>query len=354
VLQATVIWERAPRAPRSGNFSWRHCVPDQGHRLSLAVLAFCFFWGTFLTDRRLCGSGTVYNNMDVVQSAASLAGLVLAVVTIAQSVQQYKHFSKRLGQRVNMLQGPVLQKASYSTHAETMARELLSEIEAFLLKLKIKKPLRKMLHHKEISQQFVDFGSRLSELMVDLDFCYVEPQVVLAENVEDARDDFEYAQILNKQLLPVADAVVTNKQLQLEASAAKLTGFLEIDFNLLPQGQQLGQGSFGIVFKSSWSGMPVAVKVANTSAIDAATIKELRNELRIHAMQEMKHERIIAFYAGELFVYMTAIHALTLYCRMCQCLHALDCDSSCITHLKLLFIMHHDCALPCGVLHFAT
>jgi Protein tyrosine and serine/threonine kinase len=232
---------------------------------------------------------------DLVGSTMMLANLLLAVVNAARTVQSFKQQSKRFAERVNMLKDTLLTKAS-SPSAEALVRDLLLRIADFLAKLQTKKPLLKLMYHREITAQFAEFGASLAELQGDLDFCYNAP-VYAAENLLDARDDFEQAQITNKSMMPEAVAEQTNKQLQLEAPP-ELRGFLEIDFDLLQRGQHLGEGSFGVVFKSSWSGMAVAVKGANTRAIDAATIKQLRKELRVHAMPEIKHERIIALYGG--------------------------------------------------------
>jgi serine/threonine protein kinase len=85
--------------------------------------------------------------------------------------------------------------------------------------------------------------------------------------------------------------------LQLGAPQAVI-GFVEIDYRCLNMGRQLGHGTFGLVYKSTWQGKDVAVTYFNTRALDAATIKALRRELRVHASPAVQHERIIALYGA--------------------------------------------------------
>jgi hypothetical protein len=200
---------------------------------------------------------------DLVGSAMTLASLLLAVVQAAKDVQSYKQQSKRLAARVSMLKDTMLMKASKSSTAEAIVRDLLLNIKDFLSKLQIKRPLLKIIYNRDITAQSTEFGVALNELKGDLDFCYNAQ--CTAENLDDARDDFEYAQIINTLTMPQSAAEQINKQLQLEAPP-ELRGFVEIDFNLLHAGRPLGEGSFGTVSLSNWSGMAVASAATVLSA----------------------------------------------------------------------------------------
>jgi tRNA A-37 threonylcarbamoyl transferase component Bud32 len=228
--------------------------------------------------------------------AVQLAQLLEKVYAAAQLVQSNRAASSRLSSRFKASQAALIQSATKSPTVAAAADALLSEVLAYLQKLNIKEPLLLFEAHANTVSTFKRFNEELLRLIGEVSALSVQQQK--AENLQDARSDFDLAQAINRQTLSADAAKLANKQLQLRASAVGFTGFVEVDFDTLELGRSLGEGSFGSVYRSQWCDMLVAVKEANSRALDATIIKLLRNELRVHASAEALHERIVQFHGA--------------------------------------------------------
>jgi serine/threonine protein kinase len=209
----------------------------------------------------------------------------------ATGVQSNKKACKHLAERVRCIEEPLLAKAQTSDEVHSMATRILTEITQFLLSFNAAKTILHWRDHASNTAAFKDFHDSLTRVVGNIAL------IASSVQLQDSRDDFEQQQIINKQNLSIAEAETANKLLQLDAPKA-FTGFVEIDYDTLNVGRQLGHGSFGLVYKSKWQGKDVAVKYFNTRALDAATIRALRHELRVHASPQVQHERIIALHGA--------------------------------------------------------
>jgi hypothetical protein len=164
------------------------------------------------------------------------------------------------------------------------AKGLLTDILTFLKKHHEQKVIERFLNFQQTTASFADFRERLNELVADVHF--VGAVVAQADAQQDELDDFEAQQVINREQLSPNRSQAVNKQLQSEAPR-EFTGFVETDFSKLVLEGILGGGAFGVVHKSRWNGMAVAVQVANCSHLDEITIKLLRRELRVHASPQV-------------------------------------------------------------------
>jgi len=71
-----------------------------------------------------------------------------------------------------------------------------------------------------------------------------------------------------------------------------------IDFNEIQLGNQLGMGSYGVVYKGRWKGVDVAVKKFVKQKLDESHMLEFRAEMAF--LSECHHPNIILF-IGALF-----------------------------------------------------
>jgi Protein kinase domain len=238
----------------------------------------------------------------------------------ANGVQSNKKACEHLTDRVRCIEQPLLAKAQTSLEMHAMATRILTEITEFLLSFQAAKTILHWRDHASNTAAFKDFHDNLTRLVGDIAL------ITSSEQLQDARDEFEQQQVLNKKNLSIAEAEKANKQLQLGAPEA-FTGFVEIDYRSLKTGRQLGHGTFGLVYKSTWQGKDVAVKYFNTRALDAATIKALRNELRVHASPAVQHERIIALYgASTVAPHYTLVVEYAPYGSLYDLLHSEQCS----------------------------
>jgi tRNA A-37 threonylcarbamoyl transferase component Bud32 len=226
------------------------------------------------------------------QAGDNIVELCIFISEAADAVKSQKSRSRRLKERIHRLEPHLLQKAKSAPAFTQTCIELLEAIGDFLNQLKHTKVMEDFVNHQQVTASFANFDERLNELVADVhsvDAAAVAP----ADLLQDQVDDFEAQQAINRDLLPSGRAQEVNKQLQNEAPE-EFTGFVEIDFNTLILENLLGEGTFGIVHKGKWSGESVVVKVANCTSLDEHTIKMLRRELRVHALPQLRHERIAA------------------------------------------------------------
>jgi hypothetical protein len=66
-----------------------------------------------------------------------------------------------------------------------------------------------------------------------------------------------------------------------------------IDFNEIALGQQVGMGSYGVVFKGKWKGVEVAVKRFVKQKLDERRMLEFRAEMAF--LSELHHPNIVLF-----------------------------------------------------------
>eukprot|EP00184_Porphyridium_aerugineum_P008638 CAMPEP_0184692766 /NCGR_PEP_ID=MMETSP0313-20130426/1098_1 /TAXON_ID=2792 /ORGANISM="Porphyridium aerugineum, Strain SAG 1380-2" /LENGTH=1297 /DNA_ID=CAMNT_0027150615 /DNA_START=49 /DNA_END=3942 /DNA_ORIENTATION=- len=72
---------------------------------------------------------------------------------------------------------------------------------------------------------------------------------------------------------------------------------IEIDYNTLKMGMQLGQGGFGTVYKAYLEDQPVAVKKIHSNAVEnKKTIEEFKREVAVLAA--LRHPNILCFYGA--------------------------------------------------------
>jgi serine/threonine protein kinase len=253
----------------------------------------------------------------------------------SEGVKAHRRLSQRLKERVKRLEEPLHNKASAVPEFAAAATELLNQIAKFLAQHKEKKPILRFVFYQQIIADFDDFGKRLSELVGDVQFA---GEIDRAEQRQVELDDFDEQQSTNRDLLPLAEAEQANKCLQLEAPK-EFTGFVEIDSKDFQQGAKLGAGSLGIVYRSKWKGMEVAVKVANCTSLEELIIKQLRRELRIHAAPQARHECIVALYgASTVHPLFALLMELAPYGTLYDLLHSIkDCHAE--QRLKLTLII---------------
>eukprot|EP00953_Heterococcus_sp_UTEX-ZZ885_P027525 14757-Heterococcus_DN1.PRE.1 len=180
------------------------------------------------------------------------------IYAAAEAAKSHKQLSKRLKERVERLEQPLLQKVQRVPAFVHVAKKLLTDIHAFLKEHGKKKVIVRFINYQEITASFAEFRERLNELVADSQF--VEAEVAQADVLQDELADFEAQQVINREMLDPSRAQAANKQLQCEAPR-EFTGFTEIDYDSLALGVELGSGSFGVVQKGTWSRMAVAVKV---------------------------------------------------------------------------------------------
>eukprot|EP00953_Heterococcus_sp_UTEX-ZZ885_P005585 3480-Heterococcus_DN1.PRE.2 len=217
------------------------------------------------------------------------------IYAAADAAKSHKKLSKQLKDRVDRLEKHLLRKAQRLPSFASEITKLLAAIHEFLKKREVKKVIKHFFTYKEITDSFAEFRARLNELVADSQF--VEAEVAQADVLQDELDDFEAQQVINREMLDPSRAQAANKQLQSEAPR-EFTGFTEIDYDSIALGGELGGGSFGVVHMGTWRRMAVAVKVANCRALQEATIKALRRELRVHASPQVRHDRIVALYGA--------------------------------------------------------
>ncbi len=70
----------------------------------------------------------------------------------------------------------------------------------------------------------------------------------------------------------------------------------EIDYHEIECGEQIDEGGFGIVYKASWKGTEVAVKVLSEVDITPAHLRDFREETRV--MSCLRHPNVVLFMAA--------------------------------------------------------
>jgi predicted Ser/Thr protein kinase len=223
----------------------------------------------------------------------SLCKVFAEIAKAVEAVQSFKQQSKSLGGRIAMVGAELEQRGQISAAATLHVKDYLSRVKAFLINFHTKQIIKKFVFYNRITAEFHSYNRDLDTLIKDLQFVAAATtnQTLLDEA---ARDDFIQQQVTNRQMMPARESIMVNKQLQLEAPV-EFTGFLEIDFDVLQLGELLGEGTFGSVYQSKWNSKDVAVKTASC-ALDAKTIKLLRDEVRVQA--QLAHDRIIALYGA--------------------------------------------------------
>jgi tRNA A-37 threonylcarbamoyl transferase component Bud32 len=239
----------------------------------------------------------LYANGSIMADAAGgvIIQLCKFIYAAADAVKSHKQLSKRLKERVQRLEQPLMHKVQKVPAFASVAEELLLAIHAFLEEHRRKKVIERFLYYQQITASFAEFRERLNELVADSQF--VEAEAAQVDVLQAELDDFEAQQVINREQLSPSRAQTVNKQLQSEAPK-EFTGFTEIDYDSIVFGGELGGGSFGVVHKGTWRRMAVAVKVANCRSLDEATIQALRKELRVHASPQAVHPGIVALYGA--------------------------------------------------------
>jgi hypothetical protein len=88
----------------------------------------------------------------------------------------------------------------------------------------------------------------------------------------------------------VLSDLITQAQRPLAASA-EYSQDIEIVYSDITLGQQIGEGTFGQVFKGLWRGSPVAVKTLKMQILPDRVLQEFRKELQILAYVRNGGER---------------------------------------------------------------
>jgi hypothetical protein len=66
-----------------------------------------------------------------------------------------------------------------------------------------------------------------------------------------------------------------------------------IDFNDIQMGEQIGMGSYGVVYRGKWKGVEVAVKRFINQKLDERSVLEFRSEMAF--LSELHHPNIVLF-----------------------------------------------------------
>jgi len=95
----------------------------------------------------------------------------------------------------------------------------------------------------------------------------------------------------NADLLSDLVSSSAKPQHQAAPAAAAVVNDIEIPFAELKFGDRIGEGTFGLVYKATWRGSPVAVKMLKMQSITDHALQEFRKELQI--LTRLRHPNIV-------------------------------------------------------------
>jgi Protein tyrosine and serine/threonine kinase len=221
--------------------------------------------------------------------------LAAEIHSAADNATMYINCSQRLRDRVIKL--VTFANASTTLACSSRLEQLLVDIKAQLQSFERQLPTQSFDNHAAKVQQFDSLNRQLFRLAEKLRSSIIPIAQRKVEDAKDQRKDFDHLLDINKRLLSESTVNDVNKALLLSAPL-QLVGFKEINYDDLRLQGQLGVGSFGRVNLCIRDGQPTAVMRSAFNDLDVQVLQAMRNELRIHALPQLKHERIVEFYAG--------------------------------------------------------
>lgn len=119
------------------------------------------------------------------------------------------------------------------------------------------------------------------------------------KKVRDLEDELKQEKLNNKRLLSdiemLENEISKNKILTSaageEGSIGAVPGVMEIPYDELDQGEQIGQGGFSVIKVGRWRSTDVAIKIIFDPVITEDLIAEIRNEVQMLSI--LRHPKIV-------------------------------------------------------------
>lgn len=119
------------------------------------------------------------------------------------------------------------------------------------------------------------------------------------KKIKDLEDDLKLERSNNKKLIneldilknEISKARVLTSTSGEEGTIGSVPGVMEIAYDELDMGDQIGQGGFSVIKQGVWRSTDVAIKIIFDPVITEDLLSEIRNEVQMLAL--LRHPKIV-------------------------------------------------------------